>query len=298
MQPDFSPKQVARALGASESSVKRWCDKGVLKILRTAGGHRRISIDEVFSFLRAQNRELEHPEVLGLPVSGGCGERVLGRARENLLAAIKASDEASGRRIVLDLYAAGHSLATIFDQVIAEVFSEIGNKWECGDVDIYQERYGCEIANRIMLDLCLVVAPPKSTAPLAIGGSLSGDHYTIASAMVEVLLKSLGWRVQRIGPNLPFESMLHSIRDLRPRLFWLSIGFIENEEQFVTDYNQFYEAREPSTSVVLGGRAITPEIRKRISFSSFCDNMGQLFEFTNAISTTELATGSTSDAIG
>ena len=33
-QPQFSPKQVASALQASESSVKRWCDDGDLAAVR------------------------------------------------------------------------------------------------------------------------------------------------------------------------------------------------------------------------------------------------------------------------
>jgi methanogenic corrinoid protein MtbC1 len=209
---------------------------------------------------------------------------VIARAREKLLDAIVAGDETSSRRVVLDLYAAGHPLAAICDSVIASVFCEIGNLWECGNVDVYQERHSCEIASRIMHDLDLVISPPKPGAPLAIGGSLSGDHYTIASAMVEVILRSLGWRVQRIGSNLPFESMLNSIRDRKPRLFWLSVSFIGDVKQFIAEYNEFFESRDTSTAVVLGGQAITGEIREQIAFSGFCDNMRQLVEFATAIS--------------
>ena len=48
----YSPKQVAERLGVSESSVKRWLDQGVVPVLRTAGGHRRISEESVEELLR------------------------------------------------------------------------------------------------------------------------------------------------------------------------------------------------------------------------------------------------------
>ena len=285
MKQDFSPKQVARAIGASESSLKRWCDQGVLKTTKTTGGHRRISLDAVFSFLRSQDRVLENPEVLGLPVSSGSGERVVARAREKLLNAVQTGDGTVSRRIVLDLYAAGHSLLDICDNVIASVFHQMGDMWECGKVEIFQERHACEIASRIMTDLETVLPPPRPNAPLAMGGSISGDHYTIASSMVEVNLRSLGWRVQRLGSNLPFESLAKSIQDRRPRLFWLSVNFIEDVDRFIREYNDFYASRESSTAVVIGGQAISRDIRSKISFSSHCENIRQLVDFVNAIST-------------
>ena len=33
-----SPKQVAHAMGVSESSLKRWCDQGLIPTVRTAAG--------------------------------------------------------------------------------------------------------------------------------------------------------------------------------------------------------------------------------------------------------------------
>jgi methanogenic corrinoid protein MtbC1 len=137
-----------------------------------------------------------------------------------------------------------------------------------------------------MNDLDLVISPPKHEAPLALGGSLSGDHYTIASEMVAVVLKSLGWRVQRIGPNLPFDSMLNSIRDRKPRLFWLSVSCINDSDEFVSQYKRFIDSLDSSTTVVLGGQAFTPDIREQHAFSGFCENMGKLVEFVGAITPT------------
>lgn len=82
MKDAFTPRQVARALGVSESTLKRWCDRGLLPTIRTAGGHRRIPIHGVLSFIRDNDQTLAHPELLGLPATSGQTVWVIERARE------------------------------------------------------------------------------------------------------------------------------------------------------------------------------------------------------------------------
>ena len=67
MKQVFSPKELARAIGVSESSLKRWADDGLIRVTRTAGGHRRIHIAEAIRFLRETEATLVRPEILGLP---------------------------------------------------------------------------------------------------------------------------------------------------------------------------------------------------------------------------------------
>jgi excisionase family DNA binding protein len=65
---NFTPKQVAQALQVSESSVKRWCDRGLIRTDRTVGGHRRIPLDNLLEFLESTNRRVLDPAAIGLTV--------------------------------------------------------------------------------------------------------------------------------------------------------------------------------------------------------------------------------------
>lgn len=60
-----SSRQVAAALGVSESSVKRWCDQGALAGVKTPGGHRRFETAEVLRFAREAGHPLRDPTALG-----------------------------------------------------------------------------------------------------------------------------------------------------------------------------------------------------------------------------------------
>ena len=55
----LTPKELAEAIGASESSIRRWVDTGDIRVARTAGGHRRITLSEAIRFIR----QIEAPVV-------------------------------------------------------------------------------------------------------------------------------------------------------------------------------------------------------------------------------------------
>ena len=96
MRELLTPKQVARAIQVSESSVKRWCDKGVIPTQYTAGGHRRIPISDLLVFLRSSKHQLIRPEVLGLPAMTGQSDRIIGRAAAQLTEAFRIIESALG----------------------------------------------------------------------------------------------------------------------------------------------------------------------------------------------------------
>ncbi len=273
---EFTPKQVARAIQVSESSVKRWCDKGVISTRYTAGGHRRIPMSGLVEFLRGSKHALARPEVIGLPATVGQTERVIDRAFLQLTEGLVAGDEESCRQIVLDLYLSEHSVSAICDRVLARAFEEIGSRWECGSAEIYQERHGCEITARLLHELRGMVADPQQDAPLAIGGAVEGDQYNLATTMVELVLRDSGWNAMSLGDNLPFATLRLAILRHRPKLFWLSCSHIEDANAFVKCYNDLFDELGHNVPFVVGGRALTESIRLRMRFAAYCDTMQHL----------------------
>src|SRR4051812_21083244 len=57
----LSPLQVARTLGVSETTVKRWVDEGRLPAQRTPGGHRRILASDVRATAQRENWPVADP---------------------------------------------------------------------------------------------------------------------------------------------------------------------------------------------------------------------------------------------
>jgi excisionase family DNA binding protein len=279
----LSPKQVARALGVSESSLKRWCDQGLIATVRTAGGHRKMACAEVLRYIREHNFPLVSPELLGLPPVAQFAEAGLERGQTLLAEALLAGDETVARQILFELYLAKQPLHTICDRVIAPAFREIGERWCSQRAEIYQERRACEITLRAIYELRRLLPEPQTTL-LAYGGTPTADSYELPNAMVEIVLRELGYRTVQLGCSIPFDSLAKAVLASQPQLFWLSTSHIHDDESFVREFAVLSTACEQTkTALVVGGRAFTETIRHQLVYGAFCDNMQHLAAFARTL---------------
>lgn len=275
----LSPKQVARAIGVSESSLKRWCDQGWIQTVRTVGGHRKMLLADVLRFVRERQQPLVSPEVLGLPPVSDHAELGLARAKPRLVEALLGGDELLARQVVFDLHLAKHSWSVIFDDVVAAAFHEIGDRWACQHADVYQERRSCEIMLRILVELRKVQREPDR-ARIATGGTIAGDFYALPSAMAELVLREVGFQATGLGHSIPLASLARAVEETQPDLFWLSVSHVPDTCDFAAEFTGLSRACSATgTALVVGGRALTQDLRHRMTYAAFCDTMQQLEAF-------------------
>ncbi len=279
----LSPKQVAAAIGASESSLKRWCDQGRIVTVKTAGGHRRITIQEVLRFIRSQDLAIVEPHLLSLPSTNDRKGRSIEGNTERLTTALLEGNESACQAIVIDLFLSGEPLSRIFDDVVAPAFRTIGERWECHEAEVYQERSACWIMARLLYELRSKQVAPRSKCS-AMGATIEGDQYMLPVTMAELVLRSLDWDAQLLGTSIPFSSLEKAIERCSPRLVWLSVSAIDDEQKFIRGFDRLVAlAAETQTAIVVGGRALKPEIRSRLAYSAFCDTMRHLEEFAKSL---------------
>lgn len=278
----FSPKQVAGAIGVSESSVKRWCDQGILPTVKTAGGHRRVPMSGVVEFVRQRQLGIPHPEMLGLPVRSS-GPLNSTESTTLLYGGLKDGDYRACRDWVLQAVLSGYSLAEILDEGVRDCLVRLGESWSRGELEVYRERRSCENLIRLVHEL-RETAEIQVDGPSAIGGTLPQDPYTLSTKMAELVLAELGWNANALGCGIPIESMIDAIRQQRPRLFWLALSVpISPEDPLVEDLLRLYAACGPSTALVVGGRGFSEPLRSRIKYTAFCESFQRLRDFAQVI---------------
>lgn len=279
-----TPKQIARATGLSESTVKRWCDRGILPTLRTPGGHRRLELAHVVRILRARGMPVVDALAFGLPPFEELAADQFAGARRRLEEALIAADRTQVSAILHSLVLGGTSMAGVGDRVVAPVFDRIGQLWSCQELEVYQEREACLIMQEALLRLRNFLEVPPPDAPLAIGGALAADHYVLPSVLVELVFVESGWQARYLGSNLPQETLIEAIERIRPEAFWLSMSFTSDEEAVVNATRQLAEAaRHVRSLFLIGGQAISEKLERQIVCSAYCHNLAQLEVFLRTL---------------
>lgn len=216
----LSPRDLGRAVGLSESSVRRWADDGRLRAERTAGGHRRIARAEAVRFVRESGLAVVRPDLLGYPrpeLELRATEGV--PSAEALAEAFQASDASGARRMIVSAFLDGAPLAEICDGSIRGALREVGLLWRDGPVGIVYEHRAIDICLHALSDIRSAI-PDRADAPLALGGAVEGDTFLLPTTMTAVVLADVGFRVVNLGPHVPTTALLAAAEEFSPRLVW------------------------------------------------------------------------------
>lgn len=280
------PRQLAEAIGVSESSLKRWTDRGLLPTVKTVGGHRRLPIWGVVDFLRRSGHPVIRPELLGLPVPAvEADTRSLAACLPIFRELLLGGHVDEGEELALRVYLHGHDLAALCDDLFKPAMEEIGNRGKSGGIDIYHEHRATQMMFRVLGRLRAALRPPAEHDPVALGASPQGDPYGLATLMAELVLLGGGWRPVNLGPDTPLSSIERAIADLRPKLVWLSVSAPVAEAAFAAAVGGLSTAAgRHGAGVIVGGRGLTASLRGRLRVGATGDCMQHLGGFAQAIS--------------
>lgn len=215
----LSPRDLGRAVGLSESSVRRWADDGRLRAERTAGGHRRIARAEAVRFIREAGLELLRPDLLGFPQTVLPFESGAVPAADALVAAIRSGDHGSARRILVSAFVDGTPLAALCDGPIRAALREIGTAVREGPEGIVYEHRAVDVCLHALMEIRSAI-PDRHGAPVAFGGAVEGDPYLLPTVMSAAVLADVGFRALNLGPNVPSAALIAASQLYPPALVW------------------------------------------------------------------------------
>ena len=251
-RPYVSPKEAALAIGASESSLKRWVDEGQLAVERTAGGHRRIPVSEVVRFAREQGLSLRDPTALGLPAPGPARMHDLDTSvRQALLD----GDGPALRERLVSAFLAGTTIAQLADGPLRLAFEHLGTLWTHGEGGVAVEHIATVLTQQSIEALRSLLPTPPAHMPIAIGGASAGDPYFLPSALAAASLCESGMRTVDLGADTPTAAFEAAIDRCRPALVWRSVSGDLDALVVVKDLRRMAQRLAP-VPLVVGGRRL------------------------------------------
>ncbi len=255
--PVLSTRELARAIGVSESSVKRWADGGVLRVVRTAGGHRRIPLAEAVRFVRETRATLVEPAAIGI----GCVEAMAAAAApasedERLAGWLMAGAATEACGFLNGLYLRGRSLASIIDGPLREALERIGERWLHAADGILLEHRATDICLRWLSQIRGMLTPVDD-APLALGGAPEGDPYALPTLAVAAALEAEGLHAINLGPETPIATLLLALEREQPAIMWVSVSTEAGRAAVERELPRLaHAARAHGARLILGGRAL------------------------------------------
>lgn len=290
MRAMLSPKELAEAIGVSESSLKRWADEGKVHVSRTAGGHRRIPFAEAVRFIRETGATVVRPEILGLnEVRDALSDVQAGRLSDpeaTLSEAIQSGDVTMARGLIVAWYLEGQSVPALLDGPVCSAMHRVGALWEHDDRGIFVEHRATDICVEALNHLRWLLPKPADDAPVAMGGAAEHDPYLIPSLMCSIVLTDLGFRATNIGPHTPIQTLRRASSEYGARVVWLSFSAPVDRDGMHRQIEQLGSALDPEgASLVVGGRQIAPSERFAPKNVHVMQSMGEMAAFARGLMT-------------
>ncbi len=283
-----SPKELSLAVGASESSLKRWADEGALQAVRTAGGHRRIAIDEAVRFIRMTGLKVIDPGAIGLPEIASASTSTSSRTApaDELSAALIEGNGPKAKGLIVSAYLNGQSAGHIMDGLITPALHQIGELWKHDPKGIFIEHRATSLCVEAINQLQSLFPSTASDAPAAVGGALSGDIYTIASLMAATTLVADGWHVTNLGAQTPVESLLLAAEATAAKLIWVSVSVDSTDRKRGKDMEQLVKACETEGfKLIVGGRFAAKLVPPDARSVHWASSMNELAAFAAGLRT-------------
>ena len=288
MEKLLTTRELAEAIGASESSMRRWTNSGAIQTSRTVGGHRRIPLSAAIRFIRESRATVVRPHALGLGDAAWRGGEEAGQdgGEEALCQALMNGEAGRARGQVLAMYLGGTGLAAIFDGPVGRAMHRVGELWQHDKRGVLVEHRATDICLQVVNQLRQLLPPAAASAPAAVGGAPQGDPYLLPSMMAAAVLAEAGYRATSFGADTPLEVLARAAEEQKAALVWLSVSVAGQEAQLRRAVRQLAgKLSQQDARLVLGGRHAAPLLPRNTPNVHLLATMSELAAFTRGAET-------------
>lgn len=253
--------QVARLLGVTATTVKRWEADGVLQSSLTPGGHHRFRRGEIDRFLHTQGGKSDDIEsqLVELMVSGDDSFQLQGRMMEmrgQLGAWFRVANE------------------------LGKALTELGRQWQSGVRTVAEEHVATRRFQHALWS-CVSSLPSPRRDRTCLLAAAEGEEHTLGLSLAKLCLREAGWNTMWLGSPTPNDVLVDAIRQYRPQMVAVTASdFSRESDALSTQYRNIADAaRQCGAQIVLGGTGAWPDKPERGSrirtFTAFAALLGR-----------------------
>ncbi len=202
----LSSNDVAEILGINISTLKRWTDSGVIECSRTAGGHRKFTMQHVRDYYKNQNvarknndlglEHLEHKRIYDL-----INKQDFSELARKLADASLESDELSVSTIINGAYMKGIKVEYICDEIVEPASTMVENALRQGYLSHVETFISRKLITRIVEGLNQNKPNGLFNGKTALCVNFEDNLPDLGVVMSEIVLRHHGYNVLNTGSH-------------------------------------------------------------------------------------------------
>jgi len=202
----LNSKQVADIIGVNISTLKRWTDNGTLGCDKTAGGHRKFTMNHIRDYYKNNpdannNTDLKIDDISQKQLFGLIQKRDFKKLAVKLAQSSLDAEEIAVSNIINGLFMNGVPVADLFDYVVdvaGHIIESQLNNNEIVHTEAYVSR---QLLTRVVDGLCTEMPNGKFNGKSAMCVNFEDNLPDIGVVMSEVVLRHSGYNVFNTGSH-------------------------------------------------------------------------------------------------
>ncbi len=284
----FNSQEAAKILNVNVSTIKRWTDEGELNCIRTAGGHRKFTMQHLAEHLRKNKKktskdhffpiEDEQDMVVNSHILKGNYDFLI----DYVFEVAKNANRQKVQHVLNGLYVRRFPLHEIYDKLLTPVLHRNGEDWEQGKINIVQEHFSTQIIRDMIIQLQSIVQISKEKHGKAFCLTLSTEMHDIAIKMVQHILELNGFQVLYSGQMTPTLRIEQIFELHKPDYLFISSTIISDLNLNQAEFDKICHMSEKyGADIYVGGQGFDQIDHNHITVKSRLFSFKQLDSLFN-----------------
>lgn len=273
----FNSEEAARILNVNVSSIKRWTEDGTLECVKTAGGHRKFTMQHLVKFLEEHKTKTSRANLFPIESEQDLeiNTHILKADFEFLIDYVLEQSRLCHRdrvlRVFNGLYLAQHPLHEFYDQLVTPALHRNGDLWERGEISIIEEHFSTQTIRDCLIRLQGIIQLPAEKIGTAFCLIMSQELHDIAIKMVDHVLELKGYKILFSGQMTPSMKIEKIFEVYKPDRVYISSTTDADANFAQAEFDKIcYIAQAHNARVYVGGRGFNeidfshPAVEKRL----------------------------------
>ena len=257
----FNSEEAARILNVNVSSIKRWTEDGTLECIKTAGGHRKFTMQHLANYLKTHESKTMKANLFPIESDGDLefSSHILKGDFDFLIDYVAEQSQLCNRyevqRIFNGLYIGNYPLHQIYDKLVTPVLHKIGELWQQGEISVIEEHFSTQTIRDCLIRLQGIIQIPSEKIGTAFCLIMSQELHDVAIKMADHLLELKGYKILFSGQMTPSMKIEKIFEIYQPGRVYISSTIVTNVNLAQAEFDKIcYIAAANNARVFVGGR--------------------------------------------